>query len=76
MTQGQLIDYFKDVAWKRLSAVEVDPTRSNQHEFQGVASLRKILGDSRIEGLPAHFLYLGEQEEDISSASWRKSFSI
>ena len=67
MTQGQLIDYFKDVAWKRLSAVEVDRTRSNQREFNGVASLRQILGDSRIEGLPAHCLYFGEAEEDIST---------
>ena len=67
MTQEQLVDYFEGVAWKRLSSVEVDPTRSNQHEFQGVASLRQILGDSRIEGLPAHFLYLGEEEEDTST---------
>lgn len=67
MTQGQLGDYFKDIAWKRLSAVEVDPTRSNQREFNGVASLRQILGDSRIEGLPAHCLYFGEAEEDIST---------
>ncbi len=67
MTQGQLGDYFKDVAWKRLSAVEVDPTRSNQREFNGVASLRQILGDSRIDGLPAHCLYFGEEEEDTST---------
>lgn len=68
MTQGQLGDYFKDIAWKRLSAVEVDPTRSNQREFNGVAKLREIFGDSRIEGLPAHCLYFGEAEEDISTA--------
>ena len=64
MTQGYLINYFKDVAWKRLSAVEVDPTRSNQREFNGVASLRNILG-SNTQKFQAHFLYLGEQEEDI-----------
>lgn len=67
MTQGQLGDYFKDVAWKRLSAVEVDPTKSNQHEFQGVASLRQFFGDIHIDGLPAHFLYFGEEEEDTST---------
>ena len=68
MTQGQLGDYFKGIAWKRLSAVEVDPTRSNQREFNGVARLRQILGDRRIEGLAAHCLYFGEAEEDISTA--------
>ena len=65
MTQGQLIDYFKAVAWKRLSSVEADPQTSNQHEFNSVAKLRQILGSTR-RTFPAHFLYFGELEEDIS----------
>ena len=67
MTQGQLIDYFKGVAWKRLSIVEADPQKSNQHEFNGVASLKQILGSAR-RTFPARFLYLGDEEEDISKA--------
>ena len=67
MTQGQLIDYFKGVAWKRLSIVEADPQKSNQHEFNGVTSLKQILGSAR-RTFPARFLYLGDEEEDISKA--------
>lgn len=67
MTQGQLIDYFKGVAWKRLSIVEADPQKSNQHEFNGVTSLKQILGSAR-RTFPTRFLYLGDEEEDISKA--------
>ena len=67
MTQGQLIDYFKGVAWKRLSIVEADPISSNQHEIHGVTSLKQILGSDR-RTFPAQFLYLGEEEQDTSTA--------
>jgi len=42
--RGYLSDFFDGFAVKRLTAVEVDPTRSNQHEFQGVQRLKEILG--------------------------------
>ena len=67
MTQGQLIDYFKGVGWKRLSIVEADPRSSNQHEFNGVTSLKQILGSDR-KTFPTQFLYLGEDEQDTSTA--------
>lgn len=44
--RGYLSDYFERYAVKRLTAVEVDPDSSNQHEFQGVSKLRSILGTS------------------------------
>jgi len=31
MKQGQLSDFFKSVAVKKLSAVETNPIKSNQH---------------------------------------------
>lgn len=34
---------------KTLSAVETDPTRSNQREFNGVAPLKIIFGEERYE---------------------------
>ncbi len=40
----KLSDYLDGVAAKCLTAVEVDPARSNQHEFQGVQLLKNLLG--------------------------------
>lgn len=45
MTPGHLSDYFDGYAVKRLSAVETDRGRSNQHEFNGETGLRQLLGD-------------------------------
>lgn len=65
MRQGYLSQYFQGVALKRLSAVEADVIRSNQHEFNGVEGLRGILGEP--EGkmrFTAKFLYLMDQEDE------------
>ena len=48
---------FPAFAAKRLSAVEAYPSVSNQHEFNGISALRRILGDHRVE-LPIQFTYL------------------
>ena len=45
MKKGYLSEYFVGVAAKRLSAVEADVLRSNQHEFNGVEGLRQMLGE-------------------------------
>jgi len=42
---SKLSDYFQDVATKVLTRVEVDLKTSNQHEFNGVNGLKRILGD-------------------------------
>ena len=44
MKRGYLSEFFSGVAAKKLSAVEVDPNTSNQHEFNGVSRLKKIFG--------------------------------
>ncbi len=67
MKRGFLSEYFEGVAVKRLSAVEADPVSSNQHEFNGVGSMRKMLGSGR-QTFTARFAYLGEDEDDTSSA--------
>jgi len=64
MKQGFLSQYFAGVALKRLSAVEASPARSNQHEFNGVKELKRILGES--DGpiqFPSKFLYLTDDED-------------
>ena len=65
MKRGYLSQYFEGIAMKRLSAVEVDLISSNQHEFNGVAELRKILGDPvGKQKFTARFLYLSDQDDE------------
>ena len=65
-----LSEYFTDIAYKRLSAVEADSTRSNQHEFNGVTGLKKMLGEKKHEFL-AKFAYLAENEAEPITADVR-----
>ena len=65
MKRGYLSDYFEGVAVKRLSAVEADVIRSNQHEFNGVEGLKNILGEpSGKMRFTAKFLYLTDQDDE------------
>jgi hypothetical protein len=63
MKAGYLSEFFTGVAIKRLSAVEADVARSNQHEFNGDRGLKKLFGLERKErqGL---FIYLGDNDDD------------
>ena len=63
MKKGCLSEYFSGVVAKRLSAVEADPKKSNQHEFNGVKPLRSLLGDDRMDQMPSRFMYFGDDEE-------------
>lgn len=66
--RGSLSPYFTGVAVKRLSAVESNPNKSNQHELNGVQDLKKILGEERRENIPANFVYLADAEDKAASA--------
>ncbi len=63
MKQGYLSQYFKGVAAKVLSAVEVDVVTSNQHEFNGVSSLKKIFGNAK-KTFPTTFVYLNDNDDE------------
>lgn len=69
-------DYFTGVAIKRLSQVEIEPNRSNQHEFNGIKDFKAILGEEKIT-LEGHFLYLTDDDEenldDRSNLTWYDS---
>ncbi len=67
MKEGYLSEYFEGVAVKRLSAVEASAERSNQHEFNGVSDLKKMLGIEK-KKFKAHFFYLTEDEGSFESA--------
>jgi EcoRII C terminal len=65
MKQGYLSEFFTGVAIKNLSAVEANPARSNQHEFNGVAELIEIFG--RATGkhtFEAKFIYLSDVDDE------------
>ena len=66
MKQGYLSQYFESIAVKLLSQVETDPGVSNQHEFNGVARLKKIFGSplERRE-YETTFLYLTDDEDRV-----------
>jgi len=60
-----LSDYFQAVATKTLSRVEVDPATSNQREFNGVNSLKRILGDApEKNSFPCTFIYQNDDSEE------------
>ncbi|HEY0795992.1 MAG TPA: type II restriction endonuclease [Acidisarcina sp.] len=63
MKRGYLSEFFTGVAIKTLSAVEAEPVSSNQHEFNGVKALRRLLGDQR-QTFKATFIYLSDNDPD------------
>jgi hypothetical protein len=72
--QGYLSDFFDGFAVKRLTSVEITPSKSNQHEFQGIQRLREILGTpSKKVTFKTKFIWLddeGRQDSVESFATW------
>jgi hypothetical protein len=65
MKPGHLSEYFSGVALKRLSAVEADVFRSNQHEFNGVEALKQIFGEATgKQKFEARFIYLTDHDDE------------
>jgi len=58
--------YFKGIAAKRLSEVEIRPSRSNQHEFNGTSMMRELLGSER-RVLETTFLFISDDENSKAS---------
>ena len=63
MKKGSLSSYFEGVAAKHLSAVEANPIRSNQHEFNGINPLKKIFGINKKQ-FKSKFIYLNDSEDE------------
>jgi hypothetical protein len=61
MKAGYLADFFDGVAAKRLAAVEVDTSVSNQHEFNAVSSMLAFLGrPEQPKHFSTRFVYLAD----------------
>lgn len=73
----KLSSFFLGVGAKRLTSVEVDPDSSNQHEFNGVNSLREIFGETDEKlTLSARFVHLMDDRSDsvcIGEVTWYDS---
>ena len=66
MKRGYLSEYFAGVAMKRLSAVEADRTRSNQHEYNAnKAMLAFMKPSSSSTTIRSRFMYLDDEHEDL-----------
>jgi hypothetical protein len=65
MKRGYLSEYFEGVAAKRLSAVEADETRSNQHEYNATKAMLDFMGrPAEKSRLPARFVYMCDEDDD------------
>src|SRR6187399_591773 len=56
--------YFSGIGAKRLSEVEIRPSVSNQHEFNGITEIKNIFGTEKIK-FEAKFIYLSDEEDKI-----------
>lgn len=75
MRKGYLSEYVSGIAAKRLSEVEINPGKSNQHEFNGVSKLFALFGEPKTADgklrLPATFVYLTDGgDEPVADESW------
>lgn len=57
---------FVTAAAKHLSMVEIDKLSSNQHEFNGVSTLRQMFGYSK-QKFDATFIYYSEDGEELKN---------
>lgn len=70
MNKGLLSEYFDGVGVKRLSAVDANPARSNQHEVGTTPEMRAFLGERHQEKYEANYIWLGDEQEGISHADF------
>jgi hypothetical protein len=62
--KNSLSNYFSGIGAKRLSAVEVSPNSSNQHEFNGINEFKNIFGTEKIT-FKGNFIFLSDNEEQV-----------
>jgi hypothetical protein len=72
---ARLESFFDGAAGKQLSAVEANPMASHQHEFNGVSTLKELLGEPPGGGLNlrTRFVFLDDElepESVLSTLTW------
>lgn len=63
---GVLSDLFRGIVFKRLSPVEVDAVRSNQHEFNGSRPLIELFGREQPQRLDTDFYWMSNAGQLLS----------
>lgn len=63
MDYGALSSYFDGAVAKTLADVDIDLSKSNQHEFNGTRPLRSLLGDDDIRDIRTIFAYMCDEAE-------------
>lgn len=67
MRRGQLSDHLVGAAVKRLSAVDADPVRSNQHEVGTTRQMRDFfLGEERQRRFDVAYIRLGDEDDALN----------
>lgn len=65
--RGHLSDYFEGVGVKRLSVVDAEPKRSNQHEIGTTRAMREqFLGESKRQ-FPVTYIWLGMEQDGFTA---------
>ena len=68
MRRGQLRDYFAGAGVKRLTAVDADPERSNQHEVGTTRDMRQqFLGEVQRQEFRAIYVWLGDEQDGFTA---------
>ena len=68
MKRGQLRDYFAGAGVKRLTAVDAEPRRSNQHEVGTTGDMRRqFLGEVQHQRFRAIYVWLGEDQDGFTA---------
>ncbi len=68
MRRGQLRDHFAGAGVKRLTAVDANPCRSNQHEVNTTSAMRRqFLGEIHNQQFQTTFLWLGEDQNGFTA---------
>ena len=67
MRRGQLRDYFAGVGVKRLSAVDAEPAKSNQHEVGTTSDMRRqFLGEVQTR-FSVVYVWLGQEQDGFTA---------
>ncbi len=69
MKNGYLSQYFNGVIAKKLSEVEANIQKSNQHEFNGISSMKKLFGTER-QKFSAKFLFIDDENEPVTDSGF------
>ena len=68
MRRGQLRDYFAGVGVKRLTAVDAETRKSNQHEVGTTRDMRRqFLGEIQRRTFRAIYVWLGEEQDGFTA---------